>query len=201
MSTPILVWPLLYRGVVDVFAEDGIICENYFGWRGPTLAPKAPGLRKISWVPGDDKGDAGKLAPPVQTEGQTARSLATWNESLTIYLTAVDPTNLADEVAQYTAVRLLHDNWFRALWAAAGRVGTVGRFTVESYTWLTDKKEMPHGGCLRALCTAQAKIPDEAFIYAPIDLAAELDGQLDDKDGNPLGGVVEQQTITKDTPP
>jgi hypothetical protein len=197
----VLVWPLLYRGVVAQFAEDGTDCENYFGWRGPTLAPKAPGLRKISWVPGDDKGLAGKLLPPVQTEGQTAQSIATFDEQFTLYFFAVDTTNLADEEKQYTAARLLFDAWVRAMKYAALAVGTYGRFTILTCDWVVNRKEKTHGACLRALCTAQAKIPDSAYVFAPVDTTAELDGQLDDFEGNPLGGIVETQTITKDDPP
>jgi hypothetical protein len=35
-------------------------------------------------------------------------------------------------------------------------------------------------------------------VFVPVDTTAELDGQLDDLEGNPLGGIVETQTITKD---
>lgn len=199
MISHVLVWPRIFEGVRDVFAEENTPCELYFGWRGPTLKPQAPGLRKISFVPGDE-GDAGKLGPPVLSEG--ARSFATFVETMTVYIYAVDPTNTADELKQYAAARLLHDVWFRATWYACAKAGTVGRFAVESYTWEVEKKERPHGACLRVVCTAEAKIPDQSYVFAPLDLAAELTGQLDDPNadppGAPLGGVEETQTITKD---
>jgi hypothetical protein len=194
--TDVLIWPLLYKGVVAVWAADGYACESYFGWRGPAQQMNAPGIRKVSWVPGDDKGDAGLLAPPILSEGD--RSLATFNERFTIYCHAVDAVDKS-EAAQYTAARLLFDEWFRALWHASANVGTVGRFAVEALTWETEKKVRPHGACLRAVCTAQAKIPDTPYATAPIDLAAELTGQFDYGDENePIGGVQETQTITKD---
>jgi hypothetical protein len=130
------------------------------------------------------------------------RSFATFNEKMTVYIFAADPRNLADERRQYEAARLLHDVWFRAVWHACAKAGTVGRFAVESYTWEVEKKERPHGACLRVVCTAEAKIPDVPGTFAPLDLEAELTGQLDDPNsdppGLPLGGVEETQTITKD---
>jgi hypothetical protein len=193
-----LVWPLLFKGVIDVFAEDGFQCENAFGWTQPFKVPLAPGTRKISWVPGDEKGDAGKLAPPVHSEGD--RALATFVEQFQVYCWAVDQTD-PSELAQYRAARNLYDLWFRALWHAAATVGTLGRFAVVSHTWETNKKVRAHGACLRVLCTVQAKVSDTPYLSAPLDLAAELTGQLDDPNsetGGAIGDVVETQTITKD---
>lgn len=199
----VLVWPLLYQGVVDFFAEESTVCENYFGWTGPTRKPKAPGLRKVSWVPGDDKGDAGAHSQPLAQP--SARSLATLGEVFTIYVYAADP-NTPTELAQYAAARLLYDAWFRAVWHACAKVGTVGRFAILSLTWETEKKERPHGACLRAVCTVQAQIPDTPSVFAPVDMVAELTGQFDDPNSETdppaaLGGVAETQTITKDDEP
>jgi hypothetical protein len=80
-------------------------------------------------------------------------------------------------------------------------VGTLGRFAVVSHTWETNKKVRAHGACLRVLCTVQAKVSDTPYLSAPLDLAAELTGQLDDPNsetGGAIGDVVETQTITKD---
>lgn len=196
MSEPVFVWPLLYRGVIAQFAADSLVCENGFGWREPTLNPKAPGVRKISWVPGDPVGDAGKWLPPVQVEG-SPKSLATLEELLTVYIFAADVSD-PTELGQYTAVRKLYDQWFRAIYLAAYSVGTGGRFAAVKHTWDTTKKERVHGACLRVLCSAQAQIPDVPYTYAPTDAVATLDGMLSiTSDGAPLGGIVEQQTITK----
>lgn len=201
LAPAVLVWELLFDGVAAQFAEDAIVCENTFGWREPTTYPKAPGVRKISWVPGDPTGDAGKLASPVQVDG-LAKSLATLEEVFTVYVYAADVANLVNERAQYRAARLLYDQWFRAVYLAAYSVGTGGRFAVLKHTWETAKKERPHGACIRALCTAQAQIPDMPYVFAPTDAHAEWAGSLGDTETSPaLGGITETQTITKDDDP
>ncbi len=195
-----LVLPALYQATVDFFAEEEFVCDQYFGWRGPTL--KALTNRRISWVPGDPvgNGNAGKLTPAVQSEGD--RALATFEELFTVYVYAADASALTDEKAQYTAAMLLYQAWFRAVFNASGTVKTRGRFGVVSHTWETAKKERPHGACLRVLCSVQNKITDTPYTYgnAETPATAELIGDLGEQVGKPpespaLGDVEETQTI------
>jgi hypothetical protein len=186
-----LVLPALFQGVIDFFASEAYACESYFGWRGPTLV--ATTARRLSWVPGDPTGNAGKLLPPVLSEG--ARPLATLEELFTVYVYAAKVDELGNELAQYTAARLLYDQWFRAIYYAARTVGTGGRLAPIAHTLETAKKERPHGACLRVLCSVQARISDAPDTYATMPITAELIGDTGTTLDGESHGVEETQII------
>lgn len=164
----------LFDDVSARFADEHTNVQNVFGWREPE---KRTGAMRVVWVPGDDKGDAGKIAPP-RNPGGNPRSLGTLLESFTVYCEGVDASQPENERAQYEAARAVYDTWFRAVYLAAH-----GTYTVEKTEWLIDKKERRYGATIRVVCTVQAKIPDTASAVMPADATAIIGMELDDSVG------------------
>jgi hypothetical protein len=66
-------------------------------------SPQTPGQvnRRVTFMPGTDKGDEGTFKEPRRTSNP--RAIATWERLITCAVWAVDTSNLADEQAQITA--------------------------------------------------------------------------------------------------
>lgn len=170
----VLALVLLYEAVVarmdaEAIATSETPTPHAFGWREPARRQdEAVGVwRRVVWVPGDD-GDLGDLLPARQP-GRNPRPIATIAELFTVYLEAADRSTAAtaeNELAQYTATRLLFDAWLRAARLHAGE-----QLVVESARWVTDKTTRRFGATLRVVCSIQAMVPD-----APVgEIAGEDD--------------------------
>lgn len=145
---------------------DPNVVEQPFGWREPA---KRSATFRIVWVPGDDQsGDLGEVGP-ARNPGRNSRPLATVQELFTVYIEARDNTAPQNELAQYTAARLLFDAWLRAVYLAAH-----GTFEIKSARWLADLKQSRAGATLRVLASVQAMVPDAPFEAAPADTAADV---------------------------
>jgi hypothetical protein len=178
--TTVLALPLLFEAVsarmtADAIAQGAIPTAQLFGWREPEHRQQTPSgtWRRVVWVPGDD-GDIGELGPARQP-GRNPKPLATLAELFTVYLEAADlsggspaakSATAENELAQYTATRLLFDAWYRAAFLHAGN-----QLGLESMTWHGDKKVRRFGACIRVVCSIPAMIPD-----APL---TEIGGQSD----------------------
>lgn len=158
---------LLREAVIARFAAEGTLVPNEFGWRKP--GQQFPTGNRIVWVPGDDEsGDVGEQGP-TRDPGQNPASLGTLYELFTVYVIGEDGAAPNDELAQYKAVRLIYDAWWRAVFIEAA--GTLGK---PKLRWVLDKLERRRGAALRVLCTVEAPQPDETFDYAPVDTHAAI---------------------------
>ncbi len=157
----------LFDAVVSQFATDGTSVPNIFGWR--EQAKHLTAAPRITWQPGDEKGDMGPFLP-ARNPGRNPRPLATLGELCTIDITGYDATAPEDERKQYEATRLLFDAWHRAVYLAA-----FGTYELQSTTWDFSKKERRHGATIRVVLAVQAMLPDAAVEIAPTDTHAELD--------------------------
>lgn len=167
MSGPVFAIPRLYRAVKERFAEDGLAVVNLFGWRTPhQRVVTGP---RICWVPGDEQGGMGELGP-AKYPGGNPRSLATLQELFTITIYAADTTDIDNELAQYEAVRVIFDAWYRAAYLAA-----YGTFTVQDTSWVTDKNDRRYGAAMRALVAIDAKIPDQKYTDANVGVDVVVD--------------------------
>lgn len=185
----VLVWPLLFDGVVAYFAEEEIDIRCQFGWTAPAHQPggalASVGVvspRRVVWVPGDDSnGAAGVMLGPKSPGRLPEPPIDTLDELFTLYFVGVDSTDTADERKQYTAARLVFDEWRRAIqYAAYGSAETGGRFAVLDVSWKNDLvKFKARGAALRALVSAQAMIPDTTPTYITTTATAALQGRLD----------------------
>lgn len=182
MST-VLAVALLFEAVTARFAAEGTEVPNVFGWREPTKHRTT--THRISWVPGDD-GALGDMGPAKQP-GRNPRSLGTLRELVTVYLEAQDASAPEDELAQYTATRLLYDTWWRAVYLA-GR-GTVA---IEKQSWVTAKLERRYGAAIRVVLAVEGMVPDEAQPIAPLGVRGVVDVELED---------VEEQVESGPAPP
>jgi len=135
-----------------------------FGWREP--AHRAGSMR-IVWVPGDG-GDLGEIAPP-RNPRRNPRPLATVHELFTVFLEASDPAAPEDELAQYTAARLLFDAWLRAVYLASH-----GTYAIRSARWVDEKVTRRYGATLRVVGSIEAMVPDAPFESAPVDTEADV---------------------------
>jgi hypothetical protein len=181
MATLALIY--LFDASVASFAADSIEVPQVFGWREPARRP--PTLPRIAWVPGDD-GDVGKFGP-VRQPGRNPRSLGTLLELATVYIEAQDKTEAENERKQYIAARTLFDAWWRTIYQA-GR----GVVTLESLSWVDERKERRAGATLRAVLSVEAMIPDEVIAVAPAGARAVVDVELLD---------VSEQIETAPAPP
>src|SRR5690606_5258632 len=130
----VLALPDLYDKVKAFFEEEepdlGVAVA--FGWKAPQRQDAQGSGRgnRIVFVPGDATGALGMLAAP-KYPGRNPRPLATLNELFTVYIWGWDASKEADELAQYTAARLLYDAWYRAMYHVAH-----GVFQVVSQAWV-----------------------------------------------------------------
>lgn len=163
----VLALPLLYEAVVARFAAEvvapAVPVPQRFGWREPPRKDyTGVGGSKIIWYPGDPDGLLGEIgaARYPGPRPDLTRSLGTLNEQFTVEIIGFDPdpTKRENELAQYTATRLLFDAWWRAVYLYAR--DTV---SVTASEWMVDKKERRYGAGIRALCTIQAMIPDAPY--------------------------------------
>lgn len=163
--TTVLALPLLYEAVSARFTAESTNAPCVFGWRASAQAPGY--ARRVVWEPGED-GDAGTLVG-ARSPGGNPRSLGTLHERFTLYIEAQDPAAAEDELAQYTAARLLFDAVHRAIYLAAH--GTVA---LESLAWVTEKNVRRYGATLRAVYAIDAMIPDLPMTGAPVDTGAQI---------------------------
>lgn len=185
--TTVLALPLVYEAVVARFALDAAAEDppatpvaQPFGWREPA---HRTGTRRIVWVPGDD-GELGEVGP-ARNPGRNPRPLWTIDELFTVYVEAQDATAAENELAQYTAARLLFDAWLRAVYLAAH--GTV---RVTRSQWVSDKSTRRFGATIRAVVAIEAMVPDAPFETAPVDTAADVTTYLSED------GLTEGETDT-----
>jgi hypothetical protein len=179
VSVPSETFPIevLLASVRARFTAEGTNAEIAFGWREPEK--HALGPNRIIWVPGDPSGALGTTTGARQL-GRNPRPLATLNELFTVWIASADTTAPDNELAQYKAVRVLRDLWYRAVYKAAH-----GTFAIRSESWLTNIKERRYGAALRIVFELQAMVPDVAQELAPVDLGADIALQLNDEPDPP----------------
>jgi len=164
--------PWLVQQVRDRFEAEGVLIPNAFGWR-EAARKLEESENRIMWVPGDDSSQvAGDYEAP-QSVGENPRALAQLAELCTVYLHAYDDEEPEDELVQYTAVRTLHDVWFRAVHLAA-----VGTYKLSRPTWHGKPKERRRGATMRVLLSITAPIPDEEQAIVPADAGAIASAHL-----------------------
>jgi hypothetical protein len=158
----VLALPRLYSAVVAQFAADSVVADQYFGWR--EVAKHYPRAR-IVWVPGDPVGSIGPIVAPKWPGSRLdGRPLMNLTERFHVFITGYDNTAATDEMAQYTAARLLFDDFVRAVYLNAH-----GTFTLESSSWVTTRKEFRAGATVLVIGTVQAVQPDRVVTGAPVD--------------------------------
>jgi len=157
----ILALPKLYADVVARFALDGTLVAQPFGWRSPFEQTDAA---RIAWVPGDPRGNAGVVGPAKYPGQLPRRSLATFFERFHVIISTYDETDPENELAQYSATRLLRDVWHRAVYLAAH-----GTFTIDSTNWYGERIERRLGAALLVVCTIESTVPDEALESMPLE--------------------------------
>lgn len=167
----VLALPLLYEAVVQRFADEAAAevppatpIAQPFGWREPT---KRAGERRIVWVPGAD-GDVGEVGP-ARNPGRNPRPLATLDELFTVWIEGFDSSEPENELKQYTAARLLFDDWLRAVHHAAH-----GTYEIHSVRWVDDKNLRRHGATIRVVASVEAMVPDSESETAPVDTDADV---------------------------
>jgi len=157
----VLALPDLYDKVKAFFEEEepDLGVAFAFGWKAPQRQDAQGGGRgnRIVFVPGDATGALGMVAA-VKYPGRNPRSLATLNELFTVYVWGWDASKEADELAQYTAARLLYDAWYRAMYHVAH-----GVFQVVSQAWVNPTATRGRGAELQVVCTISAVIPDTPY--------------------------------------
>jgi hypothetical protein len=169
----------LYNQVIARFATDGTIVANDFGWLEPG---KSKAGTRITWVPGDFKGNLGKMLPP-QNPGGAPRSLANLDEQFTVEIVAEDGSSPDNELAQYKAARAVFDAWFRAVYIAAH-----SQVTIISQEWMNTRNIRRRGAGIRVVGSVRATILDEAVAFIPSDTQAVIDVKQ--------GAVTETDTFT-----
>lgn len=148
------------------------IAVQWFGWREP--ARQHIGNRFV-WVPGEPDGKVGDLGPP-RFPGTRAEGRPLWNmpEAFHVYITGYDATAPENELLQYTAARLLLDEFARLLYLCA--YGTLG---IPRVSWYSGgKKEFRAGATLLLVCSVQSVQPDTEATPAPADAGAIVDIEM-----------------------
>src|SRR4051812_31961281 len=163
-----LAYPWLFGRVQAQFELDKIPVPNYFGWR--TRDEQDGGESRILWEPGDQSGNTGELLPPSKRNDGNPRSLGTLEELFTVTIVGFDPEAPEDEKAQYTATRLLYDDWYRAVCLTIP-----GNFRIIANNWLNKKKLRAHGAAIEVILALNTMIPDKAQTVAPVDTKADID--------------------------
>lgn len=160
-----------FDAVAARFTAEGTAATNVFGWRS---VQQHPDSNRVSWVPGDPSGKMGELVGAKQP-GRNPRSIATVRELFTVYIDAVDTSDLENERVQYHAARLLFDAWFRALYLAGH-----GNIAVRSVDWNGDALVRRYGCTLRVTVSIDGMVPDTAAALAPVDTSAIVDLTVQD---------------------
>lgn len=153
----------LHDAVVARFTADATPCNLLFGWRERAQQAIAP---RIVMVPGDEAGALGEWLPARQP-GRNPRSLGTIGELFHVVISAQDPTAPESDRAQYRAVRLLLDAWWRAAFLFAGP-----RLLVTASRWLVDRTTRRFGGAAILTCTFEAMVPDAPLLDLPFNAGA-----------------------------
>jgi len=162
----LLALPALYDAVQAVFTADGPADTSFaFGWREPPKQTNqgAARVRRVVFVPGDDKSGSLGADKPAVRPGRNPRPIATLGELFTVYLWARDAANDRDERLQYQAVRKLYDAWRRSLHLAGYAIGAGAQISVQSASYLVARTESPFGAEIRVLCSIDASVPDQAW--------------------------------------
>lgn len=169
----------LFRAVEARFIAEETPGEVVFGWREPDKQRTAP--RAVIFVPGDTSGGLGAIGNPRQVGGNP-RNLFLIDEAVTVLLVARDNDAPEDELAQYTAARLLLDDFLRAVYLAAH-----GRFAIKRSSWIqlpTSPNQRRRGAAIELLLTVQGIVPDVAhpYVSATTDPAATISAQVSELD-------------------
>jgi hypothetical protein len=160
----------------DVTAAMPDVVHNYFGWR--EVARQQVDQHRIVWVPQGGATDAA-IDP-----GRVPRPLATLYEECTCYISAFDPTDIENELAQYKATRLLLDSWYSHCYRAVR-----GTFQVTGLTWNTSHMERRHGCCLEVTFTVQSMLPDLVDQLELFDFPVTFDADVVELDVTESGTV------------
>jgi hypothetical protein len=136
-----------------------------FGTREP---PKRGDTYRVTFVPGDETGDAGEWRP-ARNVGRDPRPLATLGELFMVYCEAFDATQPEKELPQWKAARLLWDGVMRAIYRSAH-----GTFEVRTTEHLVDRSTRRHAWAIRSLIEIQAMVPDSpAYVLTPPNIAEQ----------------------------
>lgn len=165
--TTVLALPVLYEDVKARALIESPGTSIQFGWKKPSqqLAQGTGRANRVCFVPGEGK-SVGSFGP-AKAPGRNGRPLRTLFESCTVYCWAVDATSattLNDELAQYTAARLLSDAVVRWI-ELAMRKTSIKNLTAQPYSkpeWVVEaNRERMFGAELKFVLTVEAMIPDE----------------------------------------
>lgn len=181
-AQPDIALAALFKATRAAFATDAVAIPNEFGWRTPTYNSKAIDGR-VCWTPGDPQGEAGVIGPAVRP-GRNPKPLATLVEQFTVYVYGANVSEKTEEIEQYNAARKLFDYWYRSAFNATYAIGDGGRIALLKLAWVIEKKERPHGACLRALMTIESAIFDAPMAFVPTAPSAELNTGLTKADGD-----------------
>lgn len=112
--------PQLFVNVQATLTEAGLPTICKFGIREPAKQiNRDPDGNRVLFVPGQD-GKLGKFGPARKTPTGNPRNLVTLGEAFTVYVYGEDLADLNNELAQYKALMLLHEQVCRALYLSGG---------------------------------------------------------------------------------
>lgn len=163
---PVLALPVVFQNVVERFALEAANVKVVFGWKEP---PKQVNqgigrAARVCFVPGE--GESMGSYVRARAPGRNPRSLATLLETCTVFCWAYNGLNKAtanDELAQYTAARLLHDAVVRAI-ELAMRKKQIANLSIAPFTkprWVRPGADRALGCELAFVLTLECNIPDE----------------------------------------
>jgi len=165
----------LFEDVKDYFALHGYGSSVVFGWRevSKQVNQGTGRANRVVFVPGDDGGKAGKLAPA--KIGGRRRQIATYEELFQLRVWGHDPAAPNDERAQYRATRALFDLVLNAL-----RDSACGRYDVGDPKWTTTPVERLFGKELVANVTLDVPVmrSSQPIVLPPPALAPEPSASL-----------------------
>lgn len=152
----------VFQDVKQLFADEGATASVIFGRREPTkqINQGTGRANRVVFVPGV----AGKLGSysAARNPNRNPRPLATLLENFTVYCWGYDGANPRDELLQYKAVHLVHDQVIRAIYLSSRS----GHGTVE---WTDpqvvndEKVELRFGMEWQFTLTVQSMIPDTSW--------------------------------------
>jgi hypothetical protein len=163
----VLALPKLYEDVSAAMLATTPGVQFSFGWREPSKNVSGVGTARVVFVPGDVQGNLGEYAP-ARNPGRNPRPIATLRELFMVVLSAADHEKPRDELAQYTAARLLYDEWLRCVYVAAH-----GTFQIIDQVWNVTKNEHRFGAEIRVTGAIESMIPDAVESEA-VDVAARV---------------------------